>query len=65
MVDLPEEQRYWYMHQPRAWLMWRIETTIEGIRKAGYKVRPDYLKGEKTPIAILPLFWDSSAGCEP
>lgn len=45
-----------YAHQPRAWVRWRTEETIRGIDLAGYKIGPDYLNGQKTPIGIPMLF---------
>lgn len=50
-----------YAHQPRAWVRWRVESEIEAIRKAGFKVGPDYVHGEKTPIGIPMLFADLKA----
>ena len=47
-----------YAHQPRAWVRWRVESEIEAIHKAGFKVGQDYLHGEKTPIGIPMLFAD-------
>ena len=48
-----------YSHQPRAWVRWRTEETLRGIHKAGFRVGPDYLNGEKTPIGI-PMLFNSS-----
>ena len=45
-----------YAHQQRAWVRWRTEETIRGIRQAGCRIGPDYLRGEKTPIGIPMLF---------
>lgn len=45
-----------YAHQPRAWVRWRTEETIRGIRQSGYRIGHDYLNGEKTPIGIPMLF---------
>jgi len=47
-----------YAHMPRAWVRWRMEQTIEGIRLAGAKVGRDYLNGEKTPIGIPMCFYN-------
>ncbi len=47
-----------YIHQPRSWVRWRIETQIEAIKTAGFAVGSDYLNGEKTPIGIPMLFAD-------
>lgn len=47
-----------YVHQPRAWVRYRVESTIEAIKLAGARVGPDYLNGEKTPIGIPMLFCD-------
>lgn len=49
-----------YSHQPRAWVRWRVETIIGGIERAGYKIGPNYIRGEKTPVAVLQLFWNKS-----
>jgi hypothetical protein len=45
-----------YQNMPHAWARWRVESTLEAIRKAGKKIGPDYLNGEKIPIAILELY---------
>jgi len=47
-----------YVHQPRAWVRYRIESVIEGIKLAGATIGPDYLNGQKTPIGIPMLFCD-------
>jgi len=47
-----------YVHQPRAWVRWRIESEIDAIHQAGFKVGQNYLDGEKTPIGIPMLFAD-------
>lgn len=49
-----------YSLQPHAWVRWRMEETIEGIRQAGAEIGPDYLNGQKTPVAILELFYLST-----
>jgi hypothetical protein len=46
-----------YAHMPRAWVRWRMEETIRGIAAGGAKIGRDYLKGEKTPIAVPMLFY--------
>lgn len=46
-----------YHHMPRSWIRYAIEREIEGIRQAGFEVGQDYLSGEKTPIAVLQLFY--------
>ncbi|MGD9496715.1 MAG: hypothetical protein AB7Y46_10470 [Armatimonadota bacterium] len=46
-----------YHHMPRAWIRYAIEREIEGIRRAGFEVGQDYLAGQKTPIAVLQLFY--------
>ncbi len=46
-----------YHHMPRAWIRWRIEAEIDGIRRAGHEVGQDYLNGQRTPIAVLQLFY--------
>lgn len=46
-----------YSHLPRAWVRWRMEETIRGIKLAGAKIGPDYLHGERTPIGIPMLFY--------
>lgn len=48
-----------YSHMPRAWVRWRMEETIRGIVAGGAKIGRDYLKGEKTPIAVPMLFYGS------
>jgi hypothetical protein len=50
-----------YSHMPRAWVRWRMEETIRGIKLAGAKIGPDYLNGEKTPIGIPMLFYQPGA----
>lgn len=47
-----------YMHMPHAWVRWRMETTLKGIKLAGATIGPDYFNGEKTPVAVLELFHD-------
>ncbi len=47
-----------YHHMPRPWIRYAIEREIEGIRQAGFEVGQDYLAGEKTPIAVLQLFYN-------
>ncbi len=46
-----------YHHMPRPWTRYAIEREIEGIRQAGFEVGQDYLAGQKTPIAVLQLFY--------
>ncbi len=46
-----------YHHMPRSWMRYAIEREIEGIERAGFEVGRDYLAGEKTPIAVLQLFY--------
>ena len=41
-----------YADQPRAWVRYQIESTIEGIELAGREVGPDYLAGERVPMLI-------------
>ncbi|MFP3903168.1 MAG: hypothetical protein ACLFWB_02880 [Armatimonadota bacterium] len=48
-----------YSHQPRAWVRWRIEETIRGIKLAGHEIGPDYLNGERVPIGLPMLFYSS------
>lgn len=43
--------------QPHAWVRWRMEATIEAIKLAGARIGPDYLGGEKTPVAVVELFY--------
>jgi hypothetical protein len=45
-----------YSHQPRAWVRWRTEETIRAITTGGFRIGPDYLNGEKTPIGIPMMF---------
>lgn len=45
-----------YMGMPHPWARWRMETTLKGIERAQAKIGPDYLQGEKTPVAVLELF---------
>ena len=47
-----------YMNLPHAWVRWRMETTLQGIKLARAKIGSNYLKGEKTPVAVLELFHD-------
>ncbi|MGM0492401.1 MAG: hypothetical protein ACQER1_05630 [Armatimonadota bacterium] len=49
-----------YHHMPRSWIRYAIEREIEGIQRAGFEVGRDYLAGEKTPIAVLQLFYNQS-----
>ncbi|MFW5869143.1 MAG: hypothetical protein ACOCX2_15060, partial [Armatimonadota bacterium] len=49
-----------YHHMPRSWQRYAIEREIEGIQRAGFEVGRDYLAGEKTPIAVLQLFYNQS-----
>lgn len=46
-----------YHHMPRSWQRYAIEREVEGIGRAGLEVGPDYLAGQKTPIAVLQLFY--------
>ncbi len=46
-----------YAHQPRSWIRYAIEREIDGIERAGFEVGQDYLAGQKTPIAVLQLFY--------
>lgn len=46
-----------YHHMPRSWMRYAIERELEGIERAGFEVGRDYLAGEKTPIAVLQLFY--------
>ncbi|MGF1936153.1 MAG: hypothetical protein RM347_017490 [Nostoc sp. ChiQUE02] len=48
-----------YIRMPHAWVRWRMESTVKGIELAQAKIGPDYLNGEKTPVAILELFHES------
>lgn len=53
-----------YCLMPHAWVRWRTETTVEAIRLAGAKIGPDYLNGEKTPVAVIEMFheqWSESS----
>jgi hypothetical protein len=53
-----------YMFMPRAWVRYRVESEIEAIHKAGFKVGPNYLRGEKTPIGIPMLFSAESSASD-
>lgn len=48
-----------YMHQPHAWVRYRMEANLQAITKAGFTIGSDYLHGEKTPICIPMLFTDT------
>ncbi|MBE9050164.1 hypothetical protein IQ243_07010 [Nostocales cyanobacterium LEGE 11386] len=45
-----------YVEMPHSWVRWRMETTLKGIELAQAKIGANYLKGEKTPVAVLELF---------
>jgi hypothetical protein len=45
-----------YADMPHAWVRWRMETTVNGIKLAQAKIGSNYFKGEKTPVAVLELF---------
>lgn len=47
-----------YANQPYAWSRWRMETTVKGILDGGAVIGKDYRAGQKTPVAILELFYD-------
>jgi len=47
-----------YVHQPRSWVRWRIETQIEAIERAGFTVGRDYLHGQRVPIGVLMMFYE-------
>lgn len=47
-----------YHHMPRPWIRYRIEGEIAAIRMAGHEVGQDYLNGQRTPIAVLQLFYE-------
>jgi hypothetical protein len=49
-----------YAMKPHAWVRWRMESTIQGIKLAGAAIGPDYLRGEKTPVAVLELFYETT-----
>ena len=49
-----------YHSMPRSWMRYAMERQIEGIERAGFEVGRDYLAGEKTPIAVLQLFYNQS-----
>lgn len=42
--------------QPHAWVRWRMESTVDAIRLEQKNIGPNYLAGEKTPVAVLELF---------
>lgn len=46
-----------YSGMPHAWVRWRMETTVKAIELAGFKIGSEYLNGEKTPVAVLELFY--------
>lgn len=46
-----------YHHMPRSWIRYAIEREIEGIQRGGFEVGRDYLAGQKTPVAVLQLFY--------
>lgn len=61
-LDIIPASVYTFNYQmPHAWVRWRMETTITGIKRAKAKIGRNYLEGEKTPVAVLQLF-DGSAG---
>ena len=45
-----------YASMPHAWVRWRMEATVNGIKLADAKIGKNYLKGEKTPVAVIELF---------
>lgn len=45
-----------HARKSQAWVRWRMETTLKGIDLAHSNVGPNYLNGEKTPVAVLELF---------
>ena len=45
-----------YMQMPHSWVRWRMESTLKGIELAQAQIGSEYLKGEKTPVAVLELF---------
>ncbi len=47
-----------YAGIPRAAVRYQVGRATTAIRRAGYVVGDDYAAGEKTPIAVLELFWD-------
>jgi len=47
-----------YTMMPHAWVRWRNEETVNAIVKNGYEIGPNYLKGQKTPVAIIELFYE-------
>ena len=49
------------VNMPHAWVRYRIESVIEAIQLAGFKVGPNYLRGEKTPIGIPMCYSGKSA----
>jgi len=51
-----------YCGMPHAWVRWRMETTVKAIEFADFKLGANYLKGEKTPVAVLELFYGGKKG---
>ena len=49
-----------YSRMPHAWVRWRMEETVKGIRMAKADIGKDYLNGQKTPLAVLELFYHQS-----
>lgn len=47
-----------YSLMPHAWVRWRMESTVNAIRLAGAKIGPNYLEGEKTPVAVIEMFYE-------
>lgn len=48
-----------YHHMPRPWIRYRVESEIDAIHRAGHEVGQDYLAGQRTPIAILQMFYSA------
>lgn len=49
-----------YAGVPRAAVRYQVGRATAAIRRAGYVVGDDYAADEKTPIAVLELFWDQN-----
>jgi hypothetical protein len=47
-----------YSLMPHAWVRWRMESTVRAIEMAGATIGANYLAGEKTPVAVLQMFYE-------
>ncbi len=53
-----------YAGQPRAWIRYQLESTVESITLAGFQVGADHLSGDKLPLLVAGLWADNPGTAE-